>query len=80
MVWKEEDMLLVKEFKFKDFLGAIEFVNKVAKLAERINHHPNILIHSYNLVRITLTTHSENKITKKDYEMAKEIDKLLSSF
>ncbi len=76
MKWIEEDMLLVRDFNFKDFKSALEFVNKVAKLAQKAGHHPNILIHNYNKVRITLTTHSENKITEKDRSLAREIDKL----
>jgi 4a-hydroxytetrahydrobiopterin dehydratase len=76
MVWKEEGILLVKDFEFKDFSKAVDFVNKIAKVAEKADHHPNILIHSYNKVRITLTTHSENKITEKDRKLAKEIDKI----
>ena len=76
MKWIEEDMLLVRDFNFKDFKSALEFVNKVANLAQKVGHHPNILIHNYNKVRITLTTHSENKITEKDRSLAREIDKL----
>ncbi len=76
MGWVKEDTLLVKDFKFKDFKEALKFVNEVSRIAQKLGHHPNILIHDYNKVRITTTTHSENRVTEKDKKLAKEIDKL----
>jgi 4a-hydroxytetrahydrobiopterin dehydratase len=76
MKWKVENKFLTREFKFYNFLEAIEFVNKVSSLAENIDHHPDILIHSGNKVRIMLFTHSENKLTYKDYSLAEMIDEL----
>ena len=76
MDWKTENNNLVKEFIFKNFVEAIEFVNKIVPLAEKADHHPNIYIHSYKKVRIELFTHSKGKITEKDFSLAKEIDKL----
>lgn len=74
--WKETQQEIVKTFNFKDFVGAIDFVNKVKDVAEKYQHHPDIYIHSYNKVKITLTTHSEGRVTEKDYKVADEIDKL----
>ncbi len=76
MVWKNINGHLTKEFEFNNFAEAIDFVNKIAPLAERKNHHPDIFIHSYKKVRIMLFTHSENKISEKDYSMSREIDRL----
>lgn len=76
MDWKIEGKSLVKEFEFKDFSDAINFVNKVFPLAEEADHHPDILIHSYNKVKIFLFTHSENKITEKDYSLSRNIDSI----
>jgi len=76
MNWKTENNKWVKEFQFSNFVKAIEFVNKVAELAEKADHHPDILIHSYKKVRVELITHSEGKITEKDYGLAKEIDRI----
>ncbi len=73
--WSLEGEMIIKEFEFKDFKKAIEFVNKVAEIAEANNHHPDILI-KYNIVRLTLTTHSENGLSEKDFYVAEEIDKL----
>ena len=64
-------------FKFKDFVGAWGFMNKVALIAEKMDHHPD-WSNSYNTVTISLSTHSEgNKITAKDRKLADAIDKLL---
>lgn len=76
MDWKTEEEKLVKEFEFSNFIEATEFVNKVVPLAEKADHHPDILIHSYKKVKVILFTHSENKITEKDYELAQEIDRI----
>ncbi len=76
MDWKTENNKWVKEFVCSNFVEAVEFVNKIVPLAESANHHPDIFIHSYKKVRIELMTHSEGKITEKDYNLAKEIDKI----
>jgi 4a-hydroxytetrahydrobiopterin dehydratase len=74
--WKENNQEISKTFSFKDFKEAVNFVNKVKDIAETYQHHPDIFIHSYNKVKITLTTHSEGKVTEKDYTVAKDIDQL----
>jgi 4a-hydroxytetrahydrobiopterin dehydratase len=71
----EEDKKIKKEFKFKDFLGSMDFVNKVARLAEEEGHHPAIFI-SYNKVKITLATHAIGGLSENDFIMAAKIDKL----
>ncbi len=76
MNWKVEDKFLVKEFEFSDFNQAIGFVHKIHPIAEEMGHHPNIFIHSYNKVKIMLFTHSEDKITDKDFGLAKKIDSI----
>lgn len=63
------------EFKFKNFSEAIEFVNKVAKLAEEENHHPNIHIY-YSRVVIDLTTHNIKGLSENDFIMAAKIESL----
>ena len=75
-MWKESDNKLTKTFKFKDFKETFAFMTKVADLAEEMNHHP-MWSNSYNKVTIELTTHSaDNKVTEKDKNMAKAIDKI----
>jgi 4a-hydroxytetrahydrobiopterin dehydratase len=52
------------------------YVSKVAALAEEANHHPDILVHGWNTVRLTLTTHSEGGLTDNDFQMARRIDEI----
>ncbi len=74
--WKEVSNSITKEFIFDNFAKALAFVNKVGALAESADHHPDISIHDYKKVTITLTTHSEGKVTDKDTSLAKKIDSL----
>ncbi|MGL5062383.1 MAG: 4a-hydroxytetrahydrobiopterin dehydratase [Microcoleus sp.] len=61
--------------KFKDFIEAIDFVNKLVQPAESAGHHPDIAI-SYNTVTINLTTHDAGGLTEKDFALAQEISAL----
>lgn len=73
--WMEVDSTLVREWVFKDFNEAFAFLTRVALLAEKLDHHPEIW-NVYNRVRISLTTHDAgNTITEKDLQMASEIDR-----
>lgn len=74
--WALEEQCIVKDYSFSNFEEAMDFVNKVGEIAERLNHHPDILI-SYNKVRVSLTTYSEKGLTHKDFEAAGEIDKII---
>lgn len=74
MDWKTTNNKLEREFTFSDFKQALQFVNKVGELAEAMNHHPDILLFGYKKVKITLTTHTEGKITNQDYSLAEKID------
>jgi 4a-hydroxytetrahydrobiopterin dehydratase len=74
--WIKERNEIAKEYQFKDFAEALSFVNKVGVEAERMNHHPDIFIHSWNKVKITISTHSEGGITKKDFQLAEKIEGL----
>ncbi len=79
MNWETENNTLVKEFKLENFEDAVSFVNQIMPLAEASDHHPDVLIHSYKKVKVMLFTHSEGKITEKDYNLAKQIDAAFSS-
>ena len=77
-MWEERDNSLVREFEFKDFSEAWAFMNRVALIAEKVDHHPN-WSNVYNRVRIELNTHDAGDvITEKDRVMAEQIDRLLS--
>jgi len=77
MGWKKQGKYLVKEFELQNFKEAVVFVGKIMPIAEMLEHHPDISIHSYNKVKIMTATHSDGKITKKDRELAKMIDSLV---
>jgi 4a-hydroxytetrahydrobiopterin dehydratase len=74
--WKIKDGKLYIEYKFPDFVAAFGFMAEVAIIAERANHHPE-WSNVYNKVKIYLTTHEANGITKLDFELAQEITKLI---
>ena len=74
--WRAVDGAIEREWKLDDFAGAIAFVNRVADLAEQANHHPDILLHGWNKVRLTLSTHSEGGLTDNDFALAARIDAL----
>jgi 4a-hydroxytetrahydrobiopterin dehydratase len=71
-----EGASIVRDLGFQDFAAAIAFVDRVAEAAEAANHHPDILIHGWNKVRLTLSTHSEGGLTDADFKLAAQIDLL----
>ena len=75
-VWRQEDESLIRDYEFDDFAAAMAFVNQVAEAAEDANHHPDILVHGWNKVRLTLSTHSAGGLTEADHELARRIDEL----
>jgi len=74
--WRQEGEELTRDFEFGDFAGAMAFVNRVAEVAEEANHHPDILVHGWNKVRLTLSTHSAGRVTDADHALAGRIDAL----
>jgi 4a-hydroxytetrahydrobiopterin dehydratase len=75
--WTRESDEITRNLKFKDFAEAMVFVNRVAEAAEEANHHPDILVHGWNGVRLSLTNHSAGGLTEADFEMAKRFDELV---
>ena len=71
-----EPMKIQRKFEFKNFKEALNFVNKVGRLAESENHHPDILIHNYRRVTITLTTHAIKGLSENDFIIAAKINQL----
>jgi 4a-hydroxytetrahydrobiopterin dehydratase len=74
--WQREGQSIVREWKFEDFAEAIAFVGRVAEAAEAANHHPDILVHGWNRVGLTLSNHSAGGLTPIDFEMAEQFDRL----
>ena len=75
--WKREDQEIVRDLSFADFKQAIAFVNRVAEVAEEANHHPDILVHGWNKVRLSLTNHSAGGLTEADFQVARRLEALL---
>lgn len=73
--WKHEGKELKKTMTLKDFVHAMGFVNSVALMAEKINHHPDIDIR-WNKVSLVLSTHSAGGLTEFDFTLAAMIDEL----
>jgi 4a-hydroxytetrahydrobiopterin dehydratase len=71
-----EGRTIVRDIQFANFADAMAFVNGVAQVAEIANHHPDILLHGWNKVRLTLSTHSQGGLTDADFELAARIDGL----
>ena len=78
--WQFQNNQIEKEYSLKDFKSALNFVNKLGEEAEKMDHHPDINIHSYNKVKISLSTHSEGGVTGKDFNLAEKIENLNKSY
>ena len=75
---KDRQGRLSKVFTFKNYLKSFAFVSQVAMLAEKKNHHPEIIL-DYGKVTISLISHDAQKITERDLELANQIDKIYSA-
>jgi len=74
--WSQSGESLQRTFRFEHFTDSMAFVNKVADLAERMQHHPDIMIR-YNKVTLTLSTHDAGGITSNDFDFAGATDKMV---
>jgi 4a-hydroxytetrahydrobiopterin dehydratase len=77
--WSKRAQTILRTFKFEGFLQGIDFVNQVAKKAQKMNHHPDMDIR-FNQVTLTLTTHDEGGITEKDFSLARQCDEVFAKF
>ena len=73
--WTRAGNAIAKTFAFAKFLEGIEWLGRVAEIAERIDHHPDLDIR-YTKITATLSTHSAGGLTKLDFDLAKEMDAL----
>ena len=73
--WSLGEKEIKREFRFKDFREAMNFVNKVASAANEQDHHPDLFI-SYNAVQLTLSTHKIGGLSLNDFILAAKIDLL----
>jgi 4a-hydroxytetrahydrobiopterin dehydratase len=75
--WERDGEQIARELKLASFAEAIAVVNRVAEVAEARNHHPDIFVHDWNRVRLSVTNHSAGGLTAADFELAGAIDALL---
>jgi 4a-hydroxytetrahydrobiopterin dehydratase len=77
--WSKRAQTICRTFKFDEFMTGIAFVRRIAKQAQKINHHPDIDIR-FNQVTLKLTTHDEGGITEKDFLLARKCDEVFARF
>jgi 4a-hydroxytetrahydrobiopterin dehydratase len=77
--WSKRVQTIFRTFKFESFLKGIDFVNRIAAKAQKMNHHPDIDVR-FDQVTLTLSTHDEGGITEKDFTLAKQCDEVFSKF
>ena len=73
--WSQSGHYITRDFNFPTFKEAISFVNQVAKVAEEIDHHPDMVI-NYTRVNLSITTYSEGGLTRRDFTLARSINDL----
>lgn len=74
--WHRDGDQIVRDLRFENFQAAMNFVNRVAVEAEAMDHHPDILIHGWNNVRLSVMTHSRGGLTEKDFKLAEHVNQL----
>lgn len=74
--WEFKNNSIEKNFEKKDFSEAVAFVVQIGIAADKADHHPDIYLHSWNKVKVTLSTHDEGGVTDKDVSLAKTIENL----
>jgi 4a-hydroxytetrahydrobiopterin dehydratase len=73
--WSQNGDAIQRTFQFENFVGSMRFLNGVADAAERVQHHPDILVR-WNKVTLTLSTHDAGGITEKDMAFAANADQI----
>jgi 4a-hydroxytetrahydrobiopterin dehydratase len=73
--WERDGDTIKRTFKFDDFRGSIDFINRITPVADGMDHHPDLAV-SWNTVTVSLTTHSQMGVTENDFALAAEIDEL----
>jgi 4a-hydroxytetrahydrobiopterin dehydratase len=73
--WKHEGDFITKTFEFDTFTNGIQFINRLARVAEEKKHHPDIHVR-YTTVKLAIQTHSAGGITKKDFDLAASLERI----
>ena len=77
--WSKRAQTIFRKFKFEGFLEGVDFVDRIATKAQKMNHHPDIDIR-FDQVTLTLSTHDEGGVTEKDFLLASQCDEVFSKF
>lgn len=77
--WSKRTLTIFRTFEFGSFLDSVAFVDRIAKRAQKLNHHPDIDIR-FNQVTLKLTTHDEGGLTGKDFSLARQCDGVHARF
>ena len=77
--WSKRAKIISRTFEFEGFLKSIAFVNRIARKAQKMNHHPAIVIF-FNRVTLKLTTHDKGGLTEKDFSLAQHSDKVFADY
>ena len=77
--WSKRAQTIHRTFKFGGFLKGIDFVNRIARLAQKMNHHPDVNIR-FDKVALRLTTHDAGGITEKDFLLARQCNRVWARF
>lgn len=72
--WKHQGEVITKQYTFKEFMDGIRFINRIAEIAEKMDHHPDIEV-NYKRITFTLSTHDQGGITEKDVKLAEAIER-----
>ena len=76
--WDFIENSIRKDYKMKDFSNALAFILKIGIEAEKMDHHPDLLLYGWNNVKVTLSTHSAGGVTENDFNLAQQIEKIYS--
>jgi 4a-hydroxytetrahydrobiopterin dehydratase len=72
--WERRGETIAKQYTFKEFMGGIRFINRIAEIAEQMDHHPDMTV-NYRRITFTLSTHDQGGITEKDVKLADAIER-----
>jgi len=73
--WSLEGTAITRRFEFKDFRGAVDFLDRITPVCDEQNHHPDVAIH-WNELTLTLWTHASGGLTERDFRLAHSIDQI----
>jgi 4a-hydroxytetrahydrobiopterin dehydratase len=77
--WELKGDAIVKQYTFKEFMDGIRFINRIAEIAEQMDHHPDMTV-NYRRITFTLSTHDQGGITEKDFKLANAIENEFTEF